>query len=161
MKMFTALACFLFMSMPVLGSALSDSETIEEAYDIPVTIGVSGMMVTNQSKTSKVMLSHPNGSEIIVFNVSSQQECTKLPYNNVASLSSEDLGGAFYVYYPSDYILQDKENKKRFRTKIIIPEAPQGEKIEKILLHARTFYSDQSLEWIGEGYAELITSKAQ
>jgi hypothetical protein len=118
MKVFTVFACLLSVSLPVLGSALSESEGMDsesegvESYKIPVTIGVSGMMVTNQSKTSKVMLSHPNGKEITVVKISSQEQGKNQRYN-VASLSSEDLGKPFYVYYPSEYIQNREMNRER------------------------------------------------
>ncbi|HBN22416.1 MAG TPA: hypothetical protein DD412_04190 [Holosporales bacterium] len=67
MKNFIVLACLLSMSMPVLGSALSDSETIEEAYDIPVTIGIKGIMASIECNTSAVMLCYPDGKEVAVF----------------------------------------------------------------------------------------------
>ena len=147
-------------------SALSESEGMDwesegvESYKIPVTIGVSGMMVTNQSKTSKVMLSHPNGKEITVVKISSQEQGKNQRYN-VASLSSEDLGKPFYVYYPSEYIQNREMNRERFRTEIEIPALKEGVIVEKIRLHALTLFSKELRKWVGEGYAEVITSNAQ
>ena len=156
MKKFTVIASLLSLSLPVLGSSLSDSETVEE-YQIPVTIGVSGLMAAVECKTSEVILCYPNGEEVTVF--SGRNKGTYEDHRfRLSSLSSEDLGKPFYVYYPSSYINDDLENSTRFRTEIIIPSPKDGERIEKIRLFTSTFYSNHLMKWTGRGYAEIVSN---
>ncbi len=156
MKNFTVIASLLSLSLPVLGSSLSDSETVEE-YQIPVTIGVSGPMAAVECKTAEVILCYPNGEEVIVFSGRNKGTYESVRFR-LSSLSSEDLGKPFYVYYPSSYINDDLENRKRFRTEILISSPEGGEKVEKIRLFTSTFYSNRLMKWTGRGYAEIISS---
>ena len=157
MKNFTILSCLLSVSMPVLGSSLSASETAEEAYDIPVTIGIKGIMASLECKTSSVILCYPDEEEVNVFS-----DCRQGTYENyrfrMPPFSSQDLGKPFYVYYASAYIQDEEMNQARYRTEIVTPMPKVGERIEKIRLYATTFYSQKLLKWTQKGRAEVILS---
>lgn len=159
MKNFTVLACLLSLSMPVLGSSF-EPDAVEEAYEIPVTIGVKGLMVSTNARTSSVILCYPNEREEIIFSDRKYGTGDNLRFR-MPSLSSSDLGKSFFVYYDSDYVQVEEDKRARFRTEIVLPMPKVGEKVEKIRLYARTFYSEELTEWVKEGCAEVITSNAQ
>lgn len=160
MKNFTVLACLLSLSMPVFGSSNFVSETIEEAYEIPVTIGVKGAMASTKVKTSSVILCYPNEREEIIFSDRKYGTYDTLRFR-MPSLPSSDLGKSFFVYYDSNYVQVEEDKRARFRTEIVLPMPKVGEKVEKIRLYARTFYSEELTEWTQEGYVEVIISNAQ